>query len=179
MRLYIFCLLVAALCTPAMAMAKEQSWALESDRMELIQSKDNNDAVVLQSPRISADSDEPSPSINADAGSFLLNQPQVVDLSGAVRISMDDLIADTEEARFSLVTGQFKTEGTLTVVLDAPGSRLSNFLQLTFHCQNGHLFIDGEDQGEVGEDNAVQLSPSMSIHCSGNPLVAVMVFKEK
>jgi hypothetical protein len=155
----------------SVALATPANWELESDRAEMTRDRSGGAVYVIENPLIYPSRDQRLPMLTAQSAGFAEVEPSSLELSGSVRITLRHWTAYTDQARFDLGSAVFETDGVLTLVASGKeaSSRPGTLQTVSFHCAGGHLFIDGEDQGEVTQANAVQIGP-WSFFCNGDTL---------
>lgn len=158
-------------CGLSVALASPTQWELESDRFEMTRDRSGGAVYVIENPLIYPSRDQRLPMLSAQSAGFAEVEPSSLELSGSVRITLRQWTAYTDQARFDLGSAVFETDGVLTLVASGKeaSSRPGTLQTVSFHCEGGHLFIDGEDQGEVTQANAVQIGP-WSFFCNGDTL---------
>jgi hypothetical protein len=159
------------ICGISVALANPANWELESDRAEMTRDRSGGAVYVIENPLIYPSRDQRLPMLTAQSAGFAEAEPSSLELSGSVRITLRQWTAYTDQARFDLGSAVFETDGVVTLIgsgKDA-SSRPGTLQTVSFYCQGGNLFIDGEDQGRVTRANAVQIGP-LSFWCNGDTL---------
>jgi hypothetical protein len=156
-------------------------WEVESNHAEMIHDKTIGLTYVLEQPELFRSQSQKLPMLTADSGWFSETVPTHFNLAGNVRISTKDWIAYTDHGQFNLTSGVFETDGTLNILTSDSWTETRGQLMstITFFCVGGHMIVDGEDQGEVTEDDPVDFGGGISWWCQGDTLMGRIQFKEK
>lgn len=165
----LFCLSIAGATQPA--------WELQSDRVDILHDK-NGDAVhLLENPLIFKQGNEGRFELSSKSAWYSVKEPSIIDVAGKVHLGTDVWSAFTDAARLDFSTGEIEVDGILVLVNAFSNARGDSYsISTSFWCQGGNLFIDGEDQGEVDEDNAVSIGGG-SWWCDGDRLQGRIFFQ--